>query len=61
MRRVNNPKKKKPDDAETIITVSSKPDVKPAPETIPDQEILKKPAPIPGMNLLESWKHPSKK
>lgn len=42
------------------VIVETKPDIIPAKEEKPNQEILNTPRPKIGMSLKDSWKHPSK-
>lgn len=47
-------------DHEKEIKVETKPNIIPAKEEKPNQEILNTPRPKIGMSLKDSWKHPSK-
>jgi len=42
------------------VIVEKKPDIIPAKEENPNQEILNTPRPKTGMSIKDSWKHPSK-
>lgn len=39
------------------IEISNKPTTTPAEEKAPDQSILDKPKPKPGVSMMKSWKH----
>lgn len=45
---------------EQEINIETKPNIIPAKEEEPNQEILNTPKPAIGMSLKDSWKHPSK-